>query len=99
LDFIQVIAQAIDHVVRGAIRLFDSAMTFLEAALRGPLQTIHITGALQTLILTMIPILTIVVVVKLLGGIFRALFVLILVMMLVHIALPIFGVGHAPAPP
>jgi hypothetical protein len=43
--------------------------------------------------------LTIVVVVKLLGGIFRALFVLILVMMLVHIALPIFGVGHAPTPP
>jgi hypothetical protein len=98
LDLIQLIAQAIDHVVRAAIRLFDSAMTFLEAALRAPLQSIHITGALQTLILTMIPLLTLVAVVKLFGGFFRALFVLILILILAHVVIPIFFGSHVAAP-
>ncbi len=98
VEFIQFIAGALDHIIRAAIKLFSSAMTILEAALRGPLQTVGIHGALQTLILTVIPILTIVVVVKLFGGIIRAIVVLILVMMLIHIMLPFFsgGVVHAP---
>jgi hypothetical protein len=90
LDFIQFVAQTIDHIVRSCIRLFVVSMNALEDALRGPLQSIGVHGALQTLILTMIPILTLVAVVKLFSGFFRALFVLILLLILLHVALPLF---------
>jgi hypothetical protein len=101
LDFIQFIAQVIDRIVHASIRLFNSSMNFLEGALRGPLQSIGIHGPLQTLFLTLIPILTLVVVVKLFSGFFRALFVLVLVLILLHVALPLFTGSpiHVEPPP
>jgi hypothetical protein len=73
-------------------------MTSLENALRGPLQSVGIKGALQTLILMMIPVLTIVAVVKLFGGIVRLVVVVILVLVLAHILYPLVAGTAVQAP-
>ena len=89
MEFLDLIARSFDRVLNAALRLFEGLMTFMEAALRGPLQAIGIHGSLQTLILMMIPILTIVAAVKLFGGAVRALFVIVLVLVLLHVSWPL----------
>ncbi len=89
MEVIDVVAKAFDHVLRGAIHLFLLVTTAIENSLRGPLDVIGIKGALQTLILMMIPILILVAVVKLFGGFFRALIVIVLVLVLLHVAWPL----------
>jgi hypothetical protein len=83
---IQVIANGFDHVLRAAVKLFLWVMNSLEGALREPLQSLGIHGALQTLILMMIPILMLVAVVKFFGGFIRALVVVVLLLVLAHVA-------------
>jgi hypothetical protein len=85
LGLIDILAKAFDHVLTAGLRIFLAAMNAIENALRGPLQSIGIHGSLQTLILMMIPILTIVAVVKLFGGIFRFVFLVVLVLVLAHV--------------
>ncbi len=97
MGFLDLIARSFDRVLNAALRLFEGLMTFMENALRGPLQAIGIHGPLQTLILMMIPLLTIVAAAKLFGGAVRALLVIVLLLVLIHVAWPLF-VGGAQAP-
>jgi hypothetical protein len=87
---IEVLAKGFDHVVQAGIKLFLWVMNSLEGALREPLQSLGIHGALQTLILMMIPILMIVAVVKFFGGIIRAFVVVVLALVLAHVAYALF---------
>jgi hypothetical protein len=89
VEIVDLVAKAFDRVLMGALHLFLVVTTAIENSLRGPLDVLGIKGALQTLVLMMIPILIIVAVVKLLGGFFRAVIVIVLVLVLVHVALPL----------
>jgi hypothetical protein len=89
LGIVDVIARSFDQVLSAGLKLFLGLMNFMEGALRGPLQAIGIHGSLQTLILMMIPILTIVAAVKLFGGIVRAVFVIVLLLVLIHVTWPL----------
>jgi hypothetical protein len=94
LGIIEIVARAFDQLLHAALRIFLTTMTFIENALRGPLDAVHIHGSLQTLILMLIPALTIVAVVKLFGGILRFIVVVVLVLVLAHILYPlIMGSG------
>ena len=93
MEIVDLIARSFDRVLNAGLRLFLGMMNFLETALRGPLQSIGIHGALQTLILMMIPILMIVAVAKLFGGILRSLILIVLVLVLIHVTWPIFSTG------
>ncbi len=90
MEFVDLVARSFDRVLNAGLRLFLGMMNFVEQALRTPLQTIGIHGALQTLVLMMIPLLTIVAVVKLFGGAVRTLVVVVLVLVLVHVSWPLF---------
>ena len=90
MEIIDIVAKAFERVLNGALHLFFIITTAIENSLRGPLDAIGIKGALQTLILMMIPILIIVAVVKLFGGFFRSLIVIILLMVLIHVSWPLF---------
>jgi hypothetical protein len=98
LGIIDLIATTFDRILNAALHLFLVTMTSLENALRGPLQSVGIKGALQTLILMMIPVLTIVAVVKLFGGIVRLVVVVILVLVLAHILYPLVAGTAVQAP-
>ncbi len=89
MGIVDVIARSFDQVLSAGLKLFLGLMNFMEGALRGPLQAIGIHGSLQTLILMMIPILTIVAAVKLFGGIVRAVFVIVLLLVLIHVTWPL----------
>jgi hypothetical protein len=91
LEFLDIIARSFDRLLTAALKLFQTLMTSIEGALRGPLQAIGIHGPLQTLILMMIPLLTIVAAVKLFGGVVRALCVIVLVLVLIHVSWPLFA--------
>ena len=97
MGFLDLVARSFDQVLNAGLKLFLGLMTFLEGALRAPLQSIGIHGSLQTLVLMMIPILTIVAAVKLFGGLVRAVLVIVLLLVLLHVTWPIF-VGGPPAP-
>ncbi len=89
MEIVQIVANAFDHVLRGGVHLFLIVTAAIENGLRGPLDAIGIKGALQTLILMMIPILIIVAVVKFFGGFLRGLIVIILVLVLIHVSWPL----------
>ena len=89
MEFVDLIARSFDRVLNAALKLFLGLMNFVETALRGPLQAIGIHGALQTLMLMMIPILTIVAAAKLFAGVARALLVIVLVLVLIHVSWPL----------
>ncbi len=91
MEVVDLIARSFDRVLNAGLRLFLAMMNFIESGLRTPLQAAGIHGALQTLVLAMIPLLTIVAVVKLFGGIVRALVVIVLALVLVHMAWPLFA--------
>ena len=86
MEFIDLIARAFDRVLNAGLRLFFGLMNFLEESLRGPLQAI---GPLQTLILMMIPVLIIVAAAKLFAGLVRAVVIVILILVLVHVTWPL----------
>ncbi len=88
---IQVIAKGFDHVLRAGVKIFLWVMNSLEASLREPLQALGIHGALQTLILMMIPILMIVAVVKFFAGVIRAFVVVVLILVLAHVTYALFA--------
>ena len=89
MGFIDLVARAFDRMLNAGLRLFFALMNFLEDALRGPLQAIGIHGPLQTLILMMIPVLIIVAAAKLFAGLVRAVIVVILILVLIHVAWPL----------
>ena len=89
MEFIDLIARSFDRVLNAGLRLFLGLMNFMETSLRGPLQAIGIHGALQTLILMMIPVLMIVAAAKLFAGVARGLLIIVLALVLIHVSWPV----------
>ena len=98
MGLLEFIARLFDRILNAGVKLFIAVMNTIEGALRQPLQTIGIHGSLQTLILMMIPLMMIVAVVKLFGGIFRLLLLIVLILVLLHTTLPLFHGSGSPAP-
>ena len=86
---LDIVVRAFDRVLSAAIHTFLTITTAIERALSGPLEAAGIHGALLTLILMTIPLLMIVAVVKLFGGFIRAIIVIVLALVLLHLLVPL----------
>ncbi len=94
MEIVDVVARAFDRLLNAGLRVFLSAMNTLEQALRGPLQAAGIHGALQTLVLMLVPLVIIVAVVKLFGGVLRTLVLVVLILVLIHLSWPLIMAGQ-----
>ena len=88
MDLIELIIEAISKIVSTAIRVYTALLHILEEGLRAPLAHFGATGMLQTALVALVPILTLIAAVKLLGGIIRVIVVVLVASFLVYIVAP-----------
>jgi hypothetical protein len=88
VDLLELIINTISRLVGAAINGYAALLHILEGGLRAPLAHFGATGLLQTTLVAMVPILTLIAAVKLLGGIIRVIVVVLVASFLVYIVAP-----------
>ena len=94
-----IVTSALLHLLQVLIGLVRALMGGIEGWLRTTLAQLHVTGDLQTIIVTLVPVLILVAVVRLMGGLLRWVLILVLVLLLVQVLAshPVdFGPGQRP---
>ncbi len=91
-SLLQAITRALLHILEIGVQLVSRILAAFEAWLRGALSALHVGGDLQTIIVTLLPILLLVAVVRLLGGVIRIVLVIVLVLLVLQILSPALGV-------
>jgi hypothetical protein len=89
LDIVGIIARAIAKIIETALHMLTVLMGMLEEGLRSPLDHAGIKGWTQTLIVALVPLLTMVAAIKLLHRIIRVLAVAISFGFLSYILWPV----------
>jgi hypothetical protein len=89
VDILGIIARAIAKIIETSLHLLAALMALLEEGLRAPLDHAGIKGGWQTLIVALVPLLTLVAAVKLLSRIIRAVVVLLVLGFLLFILWPL----------
>jgi hypothetical protein len=89
LDIVGIIARAIAKIIETALHMLTVLMGMLEEGLRSPIDHAGIKGWAQTLIVALVPLLTMVAAIKLLHRILRVLAVAISLGFLIYILWPV----------
>ncbi len=83
-----VVTEALLHILNVLIELGQAVTAAVEGWLRAGLAQAHITGDLQTLLVSLVPILILVAAVRLLGGFLRVILGLAMILLLLQILVP-----------
>jgi len=89
VDIVGIIARAIAKIIETSLHLLGALMAMLEEGLRAPLDQAGIKGWPQTVIVALVPLLTLVAAVKLLHRIIRVVVVAIVFGFLMYILWPV----------
>jgi hypothetical protein len=87
--FMQMVTHALLSIFEAFMRVVRYALDGIEQGLREGLETAHIGGDLQTLIVAIVPILFLALAFKLMGGILRVVAMLVLLLVIGHILAPV----------
>jgi hypothetical protein len=88
LDIVGIIARAVAKIIETSMHLLAVLMGMLEEGLRSPLDHAGIKGWPQTVMVALVPLLTLVAAVKLLHRIIRAVVVVIALSFLIYVLWP-----------
>ena len=89
MDLVGIILRAIAKIIESSLHLLAGLGALLEEGLRAPLDQAGIKGWPQTLIVALVPVLTLVAAVKLLHRIIRVVVVLLVFGFLLYILWPV----------
>jgi len=89
VDLVGIIARAIAKIIESSLYLIGALMAMLESGLRAPLDQAGVKGWLQTLIVALVPALTLVAAVKLLHRIIRVVVVALVLGFLLYVLWPV----------
>lgn len=84
----ELVTHTLLHLLQVLIGLVHAVMGGIEGWLRETLSRLHVDGDLQTIIVTLVPVLILVAVVRLMGGLLRWTLIVVLVLLLAQILLP-----------
>ncbi len=85
----EMVINALLNIVQAFLRVAKGALDIIEQGLRSALDSIHIGGDLQTLIVAIVPLLFLALAFKLLGGLLRLVAVVVLLIVVAHILAPV----------
>lgn len=88
MDIVGIIARAVAKIIETSMHLLAVLMGMLEEGLRSPLDHAGIKGWPQTVMVALVPLLTLVAAVKLLHRIIRAVVVVIALSFLIYVLWP-----------
>jgi hypothetical protein len=88
MDMFVLLFEAIGHIAHALWMVLSSAFDILEAGLKAPLKTAGLPGVAQTILMLLVPVLTMIASIKLLGGILRVALVVVSVAILAHMVVP-----------